>query len=41
MIKLKNILLEIGEGSAKPYKFRTVEDKPDDTNHSREVSFKT
>ena len=41
MIKLKNILLEIGEGSAKPYKFELEEDKPDDTDHSREVSFKT
>ena len=41
MIKLKNILLEIGEGSAKPYKFKIEEDQPDDTDHSREVSFKT
>ena len=41
MIKLKNILLEIGEGSAKPYKFELEKDKPDDTDHSREVSFKT
>ena len=41
MIKLKNILLEIGEGSAKPYKFQTVQDQPDDTDHTRRVSFKT
>ena len=41
MIKLKDILFEIGEGSAKPYKFKIEEDKPDNTDHSREVSFKT
>ncbi len=41
MIRLKDILFEIGEGSAKPYKFRTVKDKPDNTDHTREVSFKT
>ena len=41
MIKLKNILLEIGEGSAKPYKFEIEKDELKDTSHSREVSFKT
>jgi len=41
MMKLKDILLEIGEGSAKPYQFRTVKDKPDNTDHNRQVSFKT
>jgi hypothetical protein len=41
MMKLKDILLEIGEGSAKPYKFRTVKDEIDHTDHTRQVSFKT
>jgi gamma-glutamylcyclotransferase (GGCT)/AIG2-like uncharacterized protein YtfP len=38
---LDNIISEVGEGSAKPYQFRTVKDKPDNTNHRRDVSFKT
>jgi hypothetical protein len=41
MIKLKNILLEIGEGSAKPYKFRTVNDMITATSADRDVSFET
>ena len=37
----EKLILEIGEGSAKPYKFRTVYDKSDNTDHRRDVSFKT
>ena len=37
----EKLILEIGEGSAKPYKFRTVKDKPGNTDHTRQVSFKT
>lgn len=37
----EKLILEIGEGSAKPYKFQIEEDQPDKTDHSREVMFKT
>ena len=41
MIKLKNILLEIGEGSAKPYQFRISKDKTDSKSSNRTVDFVT
>ena len=41
MIKLKNILFEIGEGSAKPYQFRISKDKTDSKSSNRTVDFVT
>jgi hypothetical protein len=41
MIKLKDILLEIGEGSAKPYQFRISKDETDSDSSHRIVDFKT
>ena len=41
MMKLKDILFEIGEGSAKPYKFRISKDETDSKFGHRIVDFKT
>ena len=41
MMKLKDILFEIGEGSVKPYKFRISKDETDSKSSNRIVDFKT